>query len=339
MFSPAGVTYAGRMSPSERSALPDSLAWRPITVEDIDQWHGLILRMAAEDKPDWIEDRADLEQALASSKNDPREDTLLGVDEDGAARAFGRIMMNPGSVKAHSAGGVDPAWRRRGIGRAVFAWQERRARERLAGAGVAGGVLRTYVEERNASHVALLELTGSTVVRYFTEMTRPLTEPIPELGLPAELELVTFHEAISDDVRLAHNDAFEDHWGSEPRDDEAWGFVTAHPEFRADWSLALVEKQSGSVAAYQMASFDPGSRELLGRAEGYTDLLGVRRAWRGRGLAPALLAEAMRRFREGGMDSAGLGVDTENPTGALGLYERMGYVPTQRSLVFDLEVT
>ncbi|MHA7263825.1 GNAT family N-acetyltransferase [Arthrobacter sp. TMN-37] len=327
------------MSQPDCPALPDSLTWRPIDAQDIGPWHELILRMAAEDKPDWIEERADLEQALGSSKNDPREDTILGLDAEGTVRAFGRVSMNPDSVKVHSAGGVDPAWRRRGIGRAVFAWQKHRARARLARAGVEGGVLRTYVEERNPSHVALLELTGSTVVRYFTEMTRPLADPIPELAIPAELDLVTFHDAISDGVRLAHNDAFADHWGSEPRDDESWGFVTAHPEFRADWSLALVDRETGAVAAYQMASYDPGSIELLGRAEGYTDLLGVRRAWRGRGLAPALLAEAMRRFRAGGMDSAGLGVDTENPTGALGLYERMGYRPTQRSLVFDLPVT
>jgi mycothiol synthase len=325
------------MSVSDQFPLPDSLEWRPISEADIDAWHQLILRIAEEDKPDWIEERADLEQALESSKTDPRKDTLLGSDPDGTIRAFGRIFMNPGSVKAHGVGGVDPAWRRRGIGRAVFAWQEERARERLA--GVKGGVLRTYVEERNPSHVALLKLTGSTVVRYFTEMTRPLSEPVPDLPFPEELDLVTFDESISEDIRRAHNDAFQDHWGSEPRDAESWGFVTSHPEFRPDWSLALREKRTGTVAAYQMASFDPASRELLGRAEGYTDLLGVRRSWRGRGLAPALLAEAMRRYRAAGMDSAGLGVDTENPSGALGLYERMGYVPTQRSLVFDLTVT
>ncbi len=336
MGSLRGVTYAGDMSVSDHS-LPTILSWRSITPADIDQWHGLIVRIADEDKPDWIEERVDLEQALASSKDDRRRDTMMGFDAGGTARAFGRVFMNPGSVKAHSAGGVDPGWRRRGIGRAVFGWQENRARQRLA--GVKGGVLRTYVEERNPSHVALLESTGSTVVRYFTEMTRPLTEPIPELPFPAELELVTFDESLSEDIRQAHNDAFQDHWGSEPRDEETWGFTIAHPEFRPDWGLALRERRTGTVAAYQLASFDPASRELLGRAEGYTDLIGVRRAWRGRGLAPALLAEAMKRFRDGGMDSAGLGVDTENPSGALGLYTRMGYVPTQRSLVFDLTVT
>ncbi len=248
--------------------------------------------------------------------------------------------MNSGSCLVHGSGGVDPAWRRKGIGRTVFDWQAWRATCRLQENALAAGVLRNYVEERNPSHLALLQGSGSSIVRYFTEMTRPLDRPIPDLPFPPELEVVSFADGadrnISELVRLAHNDAFQDHWGSEPRDQESWQFTVSHPEFRQDWSLALVDRTTGEVAAYQLGSHDPDSKVLLGHTEGYTDLLGVRRAWRGRGLAPALLAEAMKRYRASGMDNAGLGVDTENPSGALGLYERMGYEPTQRSIVFDL---
>jgi ribosomal protein S18 acetylase RimI-like enzyme len=99
--------------------------------------------------------------------------------------------------------------------------------------------------------------------------------------------------------------------------------------------MSVVETATGATVAYQLASFDPEYRLRSGYDEGFTDLLGVRRAWRGRGLASALLAEAMRRFKAGGMAHAGLGVDTENPTGALGLYTRMGYTPTIRNLAWD----
>lgn len=323
-------------------SLPDLLTWRPLTHSDIDRWHALVKRIAAVDEPDWVEQRADLEQALRASKNDPRRDTLAGFDADGVPRAYGRLSLNTGSSLVHGSGAVDPAWRRRGLGRAVLDWQEWRARQRIRETGGTSGIFRNYVEERNPSHLALLTASGSSIVRYFTEMTRPLDQPIPELPFPAELELLSFAEGadrnIVELVRLAHNDAFLDHWGSEPRDQESWQFTVTHPEFRDDWSLALLDPAKNEVVAYQLASFDPDSRELLGHAEGYTDLLGVRRTWRGRGLAPALLTEAMKRYRAAGMDNAGLGVDTENPSGALGLYERMGYVPTQRSIVFDLPI-
>lgn len=315
---------------------PDrQLSWRPITDTDIDGWEALLRRMAVEDKPDWIEQRADLEEVLAASKNDPVLDTILGVDGDGTPRAFGRISSNAGSNMVHVFGGVDPEWRRRGIGSAVLEWQVARARQRQADAGVTDGFIRTYVEENNPGHRALLESVGGRVVRWFTEMTRDLAEDIPEVALDPEFEIVAFSEDISEAMRLAHNEAFQDHWGSEPRDEESWRFTVTHPEFRPEWSLAVIDNSSGEVAAYEISSYDPESKELVGFVEGYTELLGVRRAWRGRRLAPALLAEAMRRFRADGMEHAGLGVDTENPSGALGLYERMGYTPTRRSMAFE----
>lgn len=317
-------------TPSDRQ-----LSWRAVTGADIDAWQALLRRMAAADKPDWIEQRADLEEALTDSRNDPALDTVMGFDEEGVPRAFGRISANPGSNLVYAAGGVDPEWRRRGVGRAIVGWQLDRARRRTARAGVADPFVRSQVEEDNPGHRALMEATGGTVVRWFTEMTRDLSLDIPEVDLDPQFEIVTFSDDLSEAVRLAHNEAFQDHWGSEPRDEERWRFTVTHPEFRPEWSLAVIDNRSGEVAGYQLASYDPDSRELVGHAEGYTELLGVRRAWRGRRLAPALLTEAMRRFKDDGMENAGLGVDTENPSGALGLYERMGYTPTRRSMAYE----
>ena len=55
------------------------------------------------------------------------------------------------------------------------------------------------------------------MVRYFNEMHRPLAAPLPEVVLDPGLELVTMEPGLSEAVRLAHNQAFADHWGSEPR--------------------------------------------------------------------------------------------------------------------------
>lgn len=329
------ITYAGSMPTPELIPADQQLSWRAITDADIDGWEALLRRMAEEDKPDWIEQRADLEEVLHASKNNPALDTVMGFDTAGIPRAFGRISANAGSSLAHAFGGVDPAWRRRGIGRAVHEWQIERTRRRFADAGITGGVVRTYVEESNTGHQALMTAAGNAIVRWFTEMTRSLAADIPEVELDPEFEIATFSDDLSEAVRLAHNEAFQDHWGSEPRDEESWHYTVTHPEFRPDWSLAVIDSSSGEVAAYQIASYDPESKELVGHSEGYTDLLGVRRAWRGRRLAPALLAEAMRRFKADGMENAGLGVDTENPSGALGLYERLGYTPTRRSMAFE----
>ena len=60
----------------------------------------------------------------------------------------------------------------------------------------------------------------------------------------------------------------------------------------------------------------------------------MRPAWRRRGIARALLAASMRSYAEAGLDAAGLGVDTENPTGAYGLYAEMGFVATNTTVMY-----
>lgn len=77
---------------------------------------------------------------------------------------------------------------------------------------------------------------------------------------------------------------------------------------------------------------------MTGCTSGYTELLGVRRPWRGRGIAVALLAAVMAAYRADGTDYAELGVDTANPSGAHGLYAALGYRFTHGSTLWSIEV-
>jgi mycothiol synthase len=173
---------------------------------------------------------------------------------------------------------------------------------------------------------------------HFNEMHRPLDGGCSVAALDEGLELVGFGPELHEPVRLAHNEAFRDHWGSEPRDEEGWGFVVNDPQARPDLSAVVLDRASGRVAGYQIASHDAESAVSRGFREGYTDLLGVRREFRGRGIARALLADAMRRFAAAGMDKAALDVDSENPSGALALYLKMGYVVVNRSMAWDKDL-
>ena len=79
------------------------------------------------------------------------------------------------------------------------------------------------------------------------------------------------------------------------------------------------------VAGYAINATHRAEWDALGFSEAWTHQLGVRRAWRGRGIARALLAASMRAFADDGLEFAALDVDAENPTGALALYLGMGY--------------
>ncbi|SDL47610.1 Ribosomal protein S18 acetylase RimI [Arthrobacter sp. ov407] len=336
-----------------RPALDPRLSWRAAEHRDLDAWAGLIARTAAVEQPVWFERRADLEQILESTNNPVAVNTILGFDPDGVARAYGRITKNRDGDKANGSGCVDPEWQGSGVGTGLLGWMEQRTRDRFAeDAGAAGNAdeagdaraavlrprLRLYMEQQHQHQAALFAGSGYGVVRYYNEMHRPLNQAVPDAGLDPGLELVTFGPELHEPVRLAHNAAFRDHWGSEPRDEEAWGFVVNDPQARPDLSGVVLDRSTGTVAGYQLATHDAEAALARGYREGYTELLGVRREFRGRGIAQALLADAMRRFTAAGMDVASLDVDSENPTGALALYVKMGYAAVNRSMAWDKDL-
>ncbi|MFJ4261771.1 GNAT family N-acetyltransferase [Paenarthrobacter nicotinovorans] len=324
--------------------LPDAgttgLRWRAATTDDLDGWAGLIARTAAVEHPVWFEKRGDLVHILESTKNPPQTSTLLGFDATGVPRAYGRIAKNPDGDKATGMACVDPQWQQRGIGSAVLAWQEQQARKRFDADAAAGHPaspprLRIQTEQQHEHQAKLLMGHGYNAVRWFNEMHRPLADQLPAASLPDGFELRTLEAALFEPVRMAHNDAFRDHWGSEPRDEESWRFTMEEPTGRHDLSAVVIDASTGAVAGYQLTSHDPHSAVERGFKEGYTELLGVRRAYRGRGIAQALLADAMRRYALAGMDVASLDVDSANPTGALELYLGMGYTPVNRSMTWE----
>jgi mycothiol synthase len=329
------------------TALPPAgpaLDFRPIREADLPAWHDLVAVIEEADATSerhTVEDLA--EELFEGSWKDPTSDSLLGVDSGGVPRAFGLVEVRPGDVRTVRAfcwGGVHPQWRRRGIGRRVLAWQEARGREKLAAAG--GDVparLLVHGEEGRHDLRRLVSGAGFRAVRWYVEMSRPLRgSPTPDVALAAGLRLVPYEPGLGEPVRLAHNESFAEHWGSEPRSPEDWQrFMVGHRNFRADWSFVVLD--GDAVAGYTLASAYEQEWAALGYRAGWTDLLGVRPAWRRRGLAPALLAASMRAFAAAGMERADIGVDSENASGALGLYTRLGYVPVRRSVAYVKDVT
>jgi ribosomal protein S18 acetylase RimI-like enzyme len=77
--------------------------------------------------------------------------------------------------------------------------------------------------------------------------------------------------------------------------------------------------------------------EVAGYSSGYIELLGVRRDYRGQKIALALITEAMRLLHENGIEYAELDVDSENPSGAFGIYTNLGFEVTTGSRMFSLE--
>ena len=88
--------------------------------------------------------------------------------------------------------------------------------------------------------VALARSAGLAPVRHWFEMERDLAGRPPVA--PTPLRLVPYDIARDEDVRVARNDAFADHYGSSPRDEAEWRqHGTGSPGFRPELSLLALD--------------------------------------------------------------------------------------------------
>ena len=257
---------------------------------------------------------------------EPAEDILL-AEIDGRIVGHGQVkqVVRDDDVTFELHGDVHPDFRRRGIGRTILRAGERRARQRALEAGLAGRVrLASWGPDSSSGHGALMRAEGYEAVRFFIEMIkRDLTTPPPR-PLPPGLEM---RPATQDNLRAifdAENEAFRDHWGHMEWTDARFRETASFPGL--DLSLWRVAWAGDEVAGVVATYIFEDENTALGISRGWTERISVRRPWRGKGVATALILSACEGLREHGIAEAALGVDIENPTGALGLYESLGFV-------------
>jgi ribosomal protein S18 acetylase RimI-like enzyme len=311
--------------------LPAGLTARPLTADDLPAAAGLLA--AAEPVDDTGEhfDADDLAEWWVNDLVDLPDDSRAVCTDDGALVAVAVVMSMSGTREDHRVvleGRVHPAWRRRGIGRALLDWQlHRGAQVHRRDHPELPGRLTVSVYPGMAPLGSLVRRAGFTAERWYADMERPLTG-LPEAPAVPGVELVPFAWDRDDEVRRAHNAAFTDHHGSAERDATTWrAWFTGTRAFRPDLSvLALVD---GAVAGYVLTYVYEADTRATGVQQAHLGQLGVLRPARGRGIASAAIVAALRAGAAAGCDTAGLQVDTENPTGAFGLYQRLGFAPVR----------
>ena len=136
---------------------------------------------------------------------------------------------------------------------------------------------------------------------------------------------------------LADRDAFQDHWGyvEHPLEEEyqEWvHWIDNNPDHDPSlWFLAMDgEEIAGMSLCCPKTAEDP---EM-----GWVDSLGVRRPWRRRGVALALLRHSFGELYRRGKRKVGLGVDAQSLTGALDLYKKAGMRVDRQYITYEKEL-
>jgi mycothiol synthase len=205
------------------------------------------------------------------------------------------------------------------------------AAEEYARSKAEAPVLRGYVQGEEPVLRGAFEAAGWRPIRYSFQMRIDLDgADLPEPEWPEGLTLRNLLPGEEQRVYEAQMDAFADHWDFHRQPYEQWRRYTVdHHGF--DPSLWWLVEDEGELAAFSLNSWHFSGDPRFG----WVGILGVRPPWRRRGLATARLRHSFRHFRERGAARVGLGVDGENTTGAVGLYERAGMHVVRRNDTYE----
>lgn len=296
----------------------------------------LVVAANRHDRIPWLPSGQMLREETADADGtDPTTDWIIAeiggrlVAEAGVDR-----VMRDGRPTYDTWGHVLPEFRRRGLGRALLRENTRRATERSAveDRPADAPTLRGFAEECEVGHRALLASSGFEPIRWFFLMQRALADEIPAAPVPDGLELRPVRPEDHRRIVEAEHEAFKDHWQS--RDFSEQAFENTFRKSDLDTSLWVVVWDGDEVAGVVQNWIWRDENERLGTRYGWLEHISVRRPWRRRGLGRAITAESLRRLRAAGMEHGMLGVDADNPTGALGLYEGLGFEVHQRSAAY-----
>ncbi len=308
---------------------------RPLGYADIPAFARLLAAVEAVDQTGEHYNEADLHEEFDNPDVEVGRDILgafVPADDD-SAEMVGYASVYPRAadethLKYHVEGAVAPIRRGEGIGSQLVDAMLARVRESHAERAPEMPVKVALTGlSTNASQAELLASAGFIPERWNFVMRTPLGAIDAPPALPDGLELRRYEPSLSTAMHEAHNAAFVDHPNFTPWTDVMWKqWVTDSRNFRPDLSLVAVDPSSPDrVVAYIQSNEYDAYFEATGKREAYVAKVGTRREYRGRGLAGALLRHALAAYQEAGYDEASLDVDSENPTGALGIYERVGF--------------
>lgn len=295
--------------------------------EDVPLFHGVFLGTKEADGISWTETIEDFELEYSHLINTDEKRDIVAVEVKGKVVGYYRqywVLQLDGTFSYRFHELLLPRWRGKGIRRAMHQMIERRARKLATGhKGAAKKQLTTWSWGSERPRQEVLEDNGFVPIRFFHEMLRDLREPIKDRHMPEGLEVRPVPPEDYRRVFNAANEALKDHWGGREWTEKEFQMFLKDPTFSPDlWVVAYDgEEVAGTVINWIN---EPENAEFH-RKWGYTEIITVRRPYRGKGLAKALITRSMIRLRDLGMEEANLGVDMENPSGAHGLYTGLGY--------------
>jgi len=312
---------------------------RAARLSDMERIAGLLTTVFAHDGIPIVQTAVELEEEFVAPSCTIENDVKV-VELEGKLIGVTYTYFLPSESKEERCyifGGVLPEFRQQGIGTELMTWAVQHGESLLHGTGrMLPKYLRTDVSQQNESAVRLFAKFGMKPVRFEEDMIRELNN-LPEVNVNQKYVIVQWDSARNQEARIVKNLAFQDHWGSTPNSSELWLQMVNGSTARLDHSFFAVNQQQEIVGLLLTHRFESDD-ELLGKKIGWIDKLATLAEHRKQSIAKNLITRAWHSYAKDGFTHAALTVDTENPTGAYGLYASLGFKFYRGKITHELQV-
>ena len=314
--------------------LPAGFTARPTTMQDLETVVDIVNASTQADVGKSDATPFTLRRYWQSGDVKLETDTLLIFAPNGQPAGCALFMEETPPTPYDVDSWVHPQFADRGVGEALLHWLDQRAQQALicAPAGVPVTMEHVYVYAQNRAAQRRLEKFGYRRARIFHRMAIEFDAPPPEPRLLDGIRIRSFRRGVEERALYeAFEEAQADEWGHEGLPFEKWlyYFIEVEEDFDPEaWFLAVEDE---TIVGYALCRW-----ERAGEPDGSTvRYLGVRTAWRKRGIALALLHASFGAMYRRGKRRAGLGVDATSLTGADRLYKRAGMHVAEETLIYQ----
>jgi GNAT superfamily N-acetyltransferase len=272
----------------------------------------------------------------------------VAVDADAQVIGFQYLVSQPPCLVHELGGAVHPAYRGQGVGTQLLDWAERRARELLPQAPDDANVVlqsHMFADDRHAQ--ALLASAGYRQVREWIHLAIEMDEPPPAPVWPDGITVRLMDQNHDwPAVGSALEEAFVDHWGQLPLAESAESETEDGADTEADASddeddeddpysnsrdFCFVAQYGGEVAGSCLGN----AKTIECPDSGKVGSLSIRRPFRRRGLARAMMYHALGEFYRHGTRRVITDTDSDSFTGADYLYQQIGMRVYRREHLYE----
>ena len=231
-------------------------------------------------------------------------------------------------------GTTKPEFRGNGVGTAVMQWASEHGESLLRSTNrTIQKYLRSDMSATNSSAGSLFQSFNMSPVRWNDDLIIDLADS-PEVFTASEYSIVAWDSSRDEEARVVKNLAFMDHWGSTPTSKDGWEQLVHGSTARLDQSFFALDSNHNIVGLLLSHRYESDD-EALGKRIGWIDKLATLAEHRKQSIGKSLITHALAAYQRDGLTHAALDVDTENPTGAYGLYTAVGFSTFRGKVTYE----